>query len=639
MTAPAPGLGSRAAGGLPPLEPRWVLPSASPDPAHVSRLARELKLPETLCALLVARGHGDAEGARRHLRPLLAHLHPPELLADAGAAAERLLAAVRLGETILVHGDYDVDGICATALYTLWLRRLGGTVVPFVPHRLKDGYDFGEAGVRAAERAGARVVLTADCGTVAHPWVAEARRAGRDVIVTDHHAVGPSLPGALAVVNPNRPDCAYPEKGLSGTGVAFKLCQLLGARRGIDPEELFAHLDLVALATVADLVPLEGENRTLVRYGLRALRATTKKGLRALLDVTGTGGVELEAGKVGFVLAPRINAVGRLGDAADGLRLVLTEDEDEAAALARRLDDVNRERQDEDRRTLDQALALLGSEEGAAGEFGVVLAADGWHPGVIGIVASRIVERIHRPVVLVALDGERGRGSGRSIPGFHLHEALVCCADHLERFGGHRQAAGMDVRREALPAFRAAFQAEARRRLEGTDLRPVVRAELELAPAEATLRLCELLRYLGPHGIGNPRPVFLARGLELAAPPRVVGSGHLRLRLRRDGGRLEGIGFHLAERVPPASLGGGPVDVLFQLQADEYRGEVRVQARLLDVRPSSAAPLVVGAPAVPGGAASRPGGGTAPAPRAAGAGELPAVLEAPPPPPETGAGA
>jgi single-stranded-DNA-specific exonuclease len=572
---------------LPVLEPRWA-PPPPPSAEAVSLLARELQLPAALCALLVARGVSDVDSAKRLLRPLLAHLHDPDLLPDASRAARRLLAAIDRAETILVHGDYDVDGISAAALLTIWLRRLGARVVPFVPHRLKDGYDFGRAGVERALAAGAKVVVTADCGMLAHTWVEDAAARGIDVIVTDHHAAGASLPPAFAVVNPNRADSTYPERSLCGTGVAFKLCQLLATMRGVPLDDLLPHLDLVALATVADLVPLEGENRVLVRYGLRALGQTTKPGLKALLEVTGLAEGTVEAGKVGFVLAPRINAAGRLGDAADGLELLLEEDAERAKSLAVALDELNRERQREDKRTLEEALDLLEVTYDPEQHHGVVLAKEGWHPGVIGIVASRVVERIHRPVVMIALDGAKGRGSARSIPGFHLHEALGTCAAHMERWGGHKQAAGMDVRADALPAFRTAFEQEARRRLAGTDLlRPRVNVDLELAPGDATLSLLDRLRYLGPHGIGNPRPVFLAQGLQLAAPAKLVGKGnHLRLALRHGTHRLDGIGFHLGDRVDPTTLGQGPIDAVFQLQADEYQGRVRLQARFLDVQPA-----------------------------------------------------
>jgi single-stranded-DNA-specific exonuclease len=575
------------------VSPLWVPPDA-PDSSLVAALAAELELDPTLCALLVRRGVVEGDDARAFLRPLLDHLHPASLLPDASRAADRILNAVRSGETILVHGDYDVDGICGAALLTRFLTSLGGRVVPFVPHRLKDGYDFGAAGLDAARAAGARLVVTVDCAVQAHEWIARAGEDGIDVVVTDHHLPGHDLPPAVAVVDPARSDSTYPERVLCGTGVAWKLCCLLGERAGVPIEDLLPHLDLVAVATVADLVPLEGENRVLVRYGLRALAGTGKPGLRALLRVTGLEeGLRdgpLEAGRVGFVLAPRINAVGRMGDADRGLRLLLSEDPDEADGLARVLDDENRVRQAEDRRTLEEALELLAGSFEPERDYGVVLAAQGWHPGVIGIAASRVVERIHRPVVMVALDGDRGRGSARSIPGFHLRDAIASCGTHLERFGGHAQAAGMDVATTALPAFREAFAAEARRRLEGHELRPRLKIDLELPERPVERRLLELLRYVGPHGIGNPRPVFLLRGAQALAA-KEVGRGHLSLRLRKGAVRLDAIGFGLAERHAPEGLGVGLHDVVLQLTLDRWRGRERIQARILDLRPAEAPPM------------------------------------------------
>jgi len=576
--------GGAAGRHVPAVPPRWILPDP-PDSERVAALAAELDLDPTLCALLVSRGVTEGHGARHFLRPLLDHLHPADLLPDAGCAADRILRAIRSGETILVHGDYDVDGICAAALFTRVLRALGARVAPFVPHRLKDGYDFGPAGLAAARAAGARLILTADCGVLAGATIARAAEEGIDVVVTDHHLPGPELPPAIAVVDPARPDSAYPERMLCGTGVAWKICGLLAERTGTGTQALLPHLDLVAVATVADLVPLEGENRVLVRYGLRALARTEKPGLRALLRVTGLEQGSLDAGRLGFVLAPRINAVGRMGDAARGLELLLTDDPAEADELARLLDDENRVRQAEDRRTLEQALELLAESFDPERDYGVVLAAQGWHPGVIGIAASRVVERIHRPVVMVALDGERGRGSARSIPGFHLHDAIRACGAHLDRFGGHAQAAGMDLSATALPAFRAAFAAEARRRLEGQELRPRLRIDLDLPEHPVERRLLELLHYMGPHGIGNPRPLFLLRGARVHAA-RAVGRGHLRLKLRKDPVRLDGIGFGLAERHPPQTLQGAPWDVVLQLVLDRWRGNARVQARVLDLRPA-----------------------------------------------------
>ena len=567
---------------LEPPRPRWIEPVPA-DAAVVRALSEALKLPPAFCTVMVARGLHDAEDAKRFLRPLAQHLHDPALLADGEAAAARVARAVREGETILVHGDYDVDGICATALLTRFLRGAGAKAVPFVPHRLRHGYDFSAAGLEAAVAAGATLILTADCGTVAGQPIADARAAGLDVVGTDHHTVGPDASPANFLVNPQRPDCPYPEKGLCGTGLALKVAELVARELRLDPNGLQELMDLVALATVADLVPLQGENRVLVRLGLRRFAESRVAGIRALLAVAGMDPAKVNAGQLGFVVAPRINAAGRLGDSADALRLLLTEDPSEAEALARQLDDTNRARQEEDRRTLDEALDLLERDFDPQRDYGVVLASEGWHPGVIGIVASRVVERVHRPTVLIALDGERGRGSARSVPGFHLYEALAACRTHMERFGGHRQAAGMDVTRGAVPALREAFNQEARARLSPDDLRPQLRPDVSVDLAEVDLEMIHWLEYLGPHGIGNPRPTFLARGVRLEAPRRLKDV-HLKVSLTAGSTTLDGIGFGLAVAHPPESLGSGPYDVLVKLERNEWRGVARPQAQILDLR-------------------------------------------------------
>ncbi len=572
----------------PPPTPEWKL-SPEPETAAIERLESELSLPAPVCALLAARGFGDPDQAKRFLRPRLEHLHDPARMTDLGRAVDRLLEARARSETVLVHGDYDVDGVCAATLLTLWIRRLGGLAVPFVPHRLRDGYDLGPAGLEAARTAGASVLVTCDSGILAHHTVSEAREAGIDVIVTDHHLPGATLPPALAVVNPNRSDCFYPEAGLCGTGVVFKLCQELANRAGIPVEELWEHLDLVALATVADLVPLTGENRILTRFGLRYLARSKKAGLRALLEASGTSPERrVDAGQVGFVVAPRINAVGRIGDPALAVELLLSDDPRRAKALAQSLEEANTRRQEEDRATLEEALGRLARDFSSDRDFGVVVAGEGWHPGVIGIVASRIVERIHRPVAVVSMDGDQGRGSARSIPGVHLLEALQSSGRHLSRFGGHRQAAGMELEREELGPFRESFNRAIRDQLGGRLPRPTRGGELRLSLLDATADLHRLLDHVGPFGIGNPRPVFWARGIEVEGRARVVGDGHLKLNLREGSGRLEAIGFGLGERIPADSLNGRRVDVLFQLRENHYRGRRTLQARLLDLRPASA---------------------------------------------------
>jgi len=570
---------------LRPPNPRWEAPAA-PDAARVRALVDALRLPEAVCEILSVRGQDEPEQAKRFLRPRLDQLADAERLADGVTAAVRVARAIRDGERIVIHGDYDVDGICATALLTRWLRFLGGTVTPFVPHRVRDGYDFSANGLDAARNAGASLVITVDCGTMAHDTVAAAMDGGIDVIVTDHHTVGGDLPKALAVVNPQRSDCAYPFKGLCGAGVAFRLGELVGRELGVDLEVLHSMLDLVALATIADLVPLEGENRVLVAYGLRRVPHTTLPGLRALLRVSDVAPDRVTAGRIGYQIGPRINAVGRMGDSADGLALLLSDDPEESGRLASLLDRTNRERRDEDQRTLEEALDDLEQHFDPDRDFGVVVAGEGWHPGVIGIVASRVVERIHRPVVMVALDGEGGRASARSVPGFHLYEAIAECGEHLTRFGGHRQAAGMDLRPGALEAFRAAFNEAARVRLDDPLLRPVLRPDIDVELGEVDLQLVHWLAYLGPHGIGNPGPLFRARAVEISGA-RVVGANHLKAELRAPDAAVDAIGFGFADRFDPETLGAGTWDVLFRLERNEWRGEARVQAKLADLRPAS----------------------------------------------------
>jgi single-stranded-DNA-specific exonuclease len=577
---------SRAALSLPPA--RWEAPP-TPDSVVVSRLTEALRLRSEVCALLAVRGHGEPESAKMFLRPLLTQLHDPELLADGPGAADRLVRAVRDGVTMLVHGDYDVDGVCATALLTRYLRGVGARAVPFVPHRLRDGYDFGEAGLRAARDAGARLVVTVDSGTVAYEAVSAARDMGLEVIVIDHHTVGAKAAPADLLVNPQRPDCPYPDKGLCGTGLAFKVCELVGTRLDAPREDLLAMLDLVALASVADLVPLRGENRILVGRGLSRFRDTRIPGLRSLLRTSGVEAAKVTAGQLGFVVAPRLNAAGRIGEAADALQLLLTDDDGEAEVLARRLEEINRARQEEDRRTLNEALDLLTKDFDPHRDYGVVLASEGWHPGVIGIVASRVVERIHRPVVMIALDGASGRGSARSIPGFHLYDALHATRAHLRRFGGHRQAAGMDLDRECIEAFRADFNREARARLREDDLRPVHRPDLELSLEAIDLDLIHWLGYLGPHGIGNPRPTFLVRGVELEGV-RTLKDRHLKMSLRSGSTRLDAIGFGLASVHAPDTLGRGRFDALVRLERNEWRGVARPQAHLVALTPTAPAP-------------------------------------------------
>ena len=563
---------------------RWVVtPHANPDATRL--LASELRIPEALAAILVQRGLASPDSAKAFLRPDLERLSDPLCWADMPVALDLLARAVREKHPILVHGDYDVDGQCAAAMLTRILRSAGGVVHPFVPHRIRDGYDFGPAGLAEAQRIGARLIVTCDCGITAVAAVRAAREAGIDVIVTDHHLPDEELPPANAVLDPRRSDCKSEDKNFCGTGVAFKLAQALVGVLGLSPNLPLHFLDYVALATIADVVPLIGENRILVRYGLKKMADTRWVGLRALIETAGLGGKPLRGAHIGFILAPRLNAAGRIGDANDGLRLLLTENKQEAAALARELETINARRQEMDQVILDEAVELVEKTLDPA-DAAIVLGADNWHPGVIGIVASRLVERYGRPTFLVGWDAatQLGRGSGRSIAGFDLHGALHRVGMHLEKYGGHTMAAGFTVRRDKFEAFRVAFIAVAGALLTPDDLAPSQRVDIELPLASVSAELEKLIRHLEPCGAGNPAPVFGVRNAR-AVGARRVGSNHLRFTLDDGSAVLPAIGFQWADAVPQDWL-GQPLDVAFRLERDEWQGRISIQARIASLAPA-----------------------------------------------------
>jgi single-stranded-DNA-specific exonuclease len=562
--------------------PRWSV-ARPPDPGLVGELSSALSIPRALAQLLVLRGYGSEDDARAFLRPNLTGLSDPMSWADMPEAVAAVQAAVRRGEPILIHGDYDVDGQCAAALLTRVLREAGGAAHAFVPHRVRDGYDFGPAGLARARELGARLIITCDCGITAVETVRAARALGIEVIVSDHHLPGDALPPATAVLDPRRPDCASPDKDLCGTGVAFKLAQALVPALGLPATLPWHFLDYVALATVADVVPLIGENRILVRHGLKLLATSRWPGLAALVETAGLAGKPLRSGHVGFILAPRLNAAGRIGDAGDGLRLLLTDDREEAARLARELETLNARRQEMDQQILasaEAALAAQGSEDDRA----IVLAADDWHPGVIGIVASRLVERYGRPTFLIAWEGDTGRGSGRSIPRFDLHGALHRVGGTLEKFGGHTMAAGLTVQRARFEEFRVAFLAVAAQLLRPEDLVPAQRIDLEVPLGNLSEDLERLMRHLEPCGMGNPAPVFGVRGAR-AVGARRVGTNHLRFVLDDGSGALPAIGFQWADQVPDGWL-EHPLDVAFRLERDDWQGRSTLQARVATIAPS-----------------------------------------------------
>jgi len=551
-------------------EGTWTL---SPCPPRASSaLAKELDISEITASVLVRRGYGDPGEARAFLageQPL----HDPFLLGDMVVAVERIHAAIAAGKRICVHGDYDVDGICATALAVLTLRALGADVEWHLPSRFEEGYGVAGQTLERLADEGCGLVLTVDCGITAAAEVAEAQARGLEVIVTDHHRPGEILPNCPIVAT--RPS-DYPFPELCGTGVVFKLAQAL---LGADSDELKRHLDLVALATIADVVPLVGENRSLAIAGLRGLARTQKPGLRALMQVARVDPAAVDSGACGFRLGPRINAAGRLGHPGAALELLLTDDPEVARTLARELEELNRERQAVEERIAREATAKVDEwPEAQQRRRGYVLADENWHEGVIGIVASRLAERFNRPVVLIAGGDDEWKGSGRSIATFDLHAALGACASHLERFGGHRAAAGLSIRPDRVEAFAQAFAAQAELALGDEDLSPVTRVDAVLPPGtRLTLDLCEELRRLAPFGVGNPDVTLLAGDCELGDLATVGEGKHLRFRVRQDGRDAgSAIAFRFGSQVDRLRR-VGRYDVAFRLEENRWNGTVAPQ--------------------------------------------------------------
>jgi single-stranded-DNA-specific exonuclease len=544
---------------------------------EVEALARDLGVSETLAAVLVRRGYADADRARLFLAAELPE-HDPFLLGDMDAACEAIRRAVADGKAICVHGDYDADGICATALAVLVLRELGANVSWHLPSRFDEGYGLARDTLTRLAEEGCGLVLTVDCGVTAVEEVAHGRALGLEVVITDHHRAGLELP-ACPVVGPYRGE--YPFTELCGTGVVWKLGQAL---LGADSEALLRHLDLVAVATVADVVPLLDENRGLAVAGLRQLARSRKPGLQELMRSASVDPATVDAGAIGFRLAPRLNAAGRLGRPEAALDLLLTEEREPAKRLAAQLEDLNRDRQAVEQRILREAVEAIEEwPEERRRRRAYVVAGAGWHEGVIGIVASRLVERYNRPVVLIAGTDGDWKGSGRSIPGFDLHDGLRQCAGHLERWGGHAAAAGLSIKPEAVETFAEAFSTIGDLALGEDDLRPPAKVDALVHGGDLTLDLCAELASLAPFGLGNPGITLLLAGCELAELSPVGDGKHLRFRVREDG-RDSGsaIAFRFGGQIDRLSR-VGHYDVAFRLEANQWNGTVSPQLNVREV--------------------------------------------------------
>ncbi len=543
----------------------------------VDALVRDLGVSETLAAVLVRRGYADADRARSFLAAEVPE-HDPFQLGDMEAACEAIRRAIAEQKPICVHGDYDADGICATALAVLVLRELGANVSFHLPSRFDEGYGLARDTLTRLAEEGVGLVLTVDCGVTAVEEVAHARALGLEVVITDHHRAGPELPDC-PVVGPYRGE--YPFTELCGTGVVWKLGQAL---LGADSEALLRHLDLVAVATVADVVPLLDENRGLAVAGLRQLARTQKPGLQELMRSASVDPATVDAGAIGFRLAPRLNAAGRLGRPEAALELLLTEEREPAKQLAAQLEDLNRDRQAVEQRILREAVEAIEEwPEERRRRRAYVVAGAGWHEGVIGIVASRLVERYNRPVVLIAGTDGDWKGSGRSIPGFDLHDGLRQCAGHLERWGGHAAAAGLSIKPEGVEAFAEAFSSIGDLALGEDDLRPPAKVDALVHGGDLTLDLCAELASLAPFGLGNPGITLLLAGCELAELSPVGDGKHLRFRVREDG-RDSGsaIAFRFGGQIDRLSR-LGHYDVAFRLEANQWNGTVSPQLNVREV--------------------------------------------------------
>ncbi len=572
---------------------RWNLKQTHPD--RVQALAEQIsslgffqKSPAVgsiLAKLLLLRGIDSPASAGPFLSPSLDHLHSPYLMTGMRAAIDRLDSAIERREGILVYGDYDVDGTTAVVILKTAIELCGGAADFHVPHRMREGYDLRGDVIERAAAAGIRLVISVDSGTRAFAAAESARRAGVDLIITDHHLPGPDgLPHALAVVNPNQPGCDYPCKSLCGAGIAFKVAQALMQKRLAHRDQsqlLLSFLRVAGIATIADSVPLIGENRVIASLGLNALRSAVNPGLKALLEVAQLGGKPLSSGEVAFRIAPRINAAGRMDIAKDVIELFSVKDAARARDIAVRLDKLNSERQEEERRIVDAIELRLTEDAALRDSYCMVIDGDGWHRGVIGITATRVVERYGRPALVVSRDGEEAHGSGRSIPAFHLLNALESCGALFTRYGGHAHAVGFSLPSARVAELRAQLDAYSRSRLCLADFEPVMNVDAELPLDSVTPELFEALRKLEPFGAGNPEPVFCASAARLVAPARILKEKHVRLKLApgaadgqsdwRRSLTYNAVGWRLAERLALEKLlPGDLLDIAFTLDRNEH---------------------------------------------------------------------
>ena len=570
-------------------EHRWKI--ADPPPAEVvERLTKELNVPTSIARVLAIRGIDDYDKAKVYFRPSVDDLHDPFLMDSLEVAADRILLALERKEKILVFGDYDVDGTSGAAMLYLFLKDVGAAVEYYIPDRIKEGYGISRQGIDKAHAAGVSLFVSIDCGITAVDQIAYARSLGMDVIICDHHETGAVIPEATAVLDPIKSSDRYPFKNLCGTGVGFKLLQGIARKIG-DEQRVFPFLDFVALASTADIVPLVGENRALVRLGLEEINLRPRPGIKALIQEAGLQPGQITTGQVVFVLAPRINAVGRLGDAARAVRLLTCTDPAEAQELAHVLEEENRNRRKIDEETFAEAQELAEELFNIETDAAIVLHQEHWHPGVVGIVASRMVEKYYKPSIMMATVDGVAKGSARSVSGFDVYEALKRCEDKIIQFGGHKYAAGLTVEISRLDEFREAFQSAVHELMKEELKVPEIRIDTEVDLAELNAKFLSVLKEFAPFGPSNMRPTFITRNLEVLGTPRIVGRNHLRFKVRQNGKLLDAIGFGLGDLLPRVSQGRQDLSCVYNVEENEWNqpsgsrpGDVFPQLKIKDIR-------------------------------------------------------
>ena len=560
---------------------RWVFAQQGED-VRTSALEQKLGVPAKIAELLAIRGIETYDDAKLFFRPTIDRLHDPFLMKDMDQGADRLALAIRNGERVLVYGDYDVDGTTATSCLYIFLKKFGVDVDYYIPHRFKEGYGINPDGIKYAEETGCHLIVSVDCGITAIKEALVAKEKGIDLIICDHHTVGDEIPDAHAVLDPKRPDCTYPFDGLSGAGVGFKLIQGTISRLGLPRNVAFQFLDLVAISIASDIVPIVDENRILMKEGLTMIRKKPRVGIKALLDLIKMPREEINTTKIVFSIGPRINAAGRMGDATTAVQLMIAENEAKGKAFAHELESVNMRRRDKDSKTMAEALSMIDDDMDMSETSIMVLYKQDWHLGVIGIVASRLVDLYHRPAIMLSSVEGVIKGSGRSIKGFNIYNAMKKCEDLLEQFGGHEFAAGLTIKEGKLIEFKRRMNEIAYLDLSESSFEPELQIDTELSLEDIDMKFWKLLNQFEPFGPHNLRPIFVSKKVEAVGVPTIVGNGHLKMKVKQgDSGVFDAIGFNMHEYLP--FVRKETFDMAYVVEENHWNGRRTLQIRIKDI--------------------------------------------------------